>query len=141
MYVRINDLAFEMNCNFFTNDSEKRYLDISTGEIYKKNEIESLLNNNIHQFLDLPIIPYYEFADAFLNVCMNKKQKQRFKAYFNPDKMEFRHEMYKLGLLKAWYNFYFERLIDYAKNWCNENNIQFSEKFYYKKNGGLFSTL
>ena len=146
MFIKINELARAMYDNYWTNDFHKAYLAPNSGTIINDNEDKQKLPDAEREdWISLPAAPFHDIAYDYLDICLNAKEKIRFIESFKTIKepseivIYFDNRMYKSGFLLSWYNYLSDRLIEYAKSWCYENNYKFTDKYYFKKNGGLFS--
>lgn len=150
MFIKIDELAIALDYNYCVDDSRKAYLDPDTGEIIYDNEDRAKLpDSERSKWIDLPDIPYLDMAYDFLDIGFHPKEKKLFienMIQTNNHRLLQKHfetEMYKTRYWQRWFRYYSERLVEYAQNWCCENNYKFTDKYYrmYYQNAvcGLFT--
>ncbi len=152
MKIKLDDLIEQIE---FANESNKSYFNKTTGEIhlipeeverYAEQNIEDddfipewekeiiPISKNIHQnpgnYIQLPdqfYIDEYSIMDRF---CLSLADEQLREAMYSSIKgsgafQRFKNNIHHYGIADDWYKYKDEALKELAKEWCEENNIEF----------------
>ncbi len=120
MFVELRDIKFSMNW------SSTSYLNIFTGEIKERYELSE---EEFNDCIEIPLANIREIKERFIDSINHKPFKNKFRNIQDEEfESVFHRQINEFTLCDEWYDYESQELGKLAEEWCNKNNIKYSNK-------------
>lgn len=114
---------------FYSVDIPLYFFNINDYYIYDENEKQELIYNELYSDIDFLQIPQLNRDTIVYDFLKAKNELRLLRLKDERDFFGLFHNFYEENWLRdEWYEFEKAALIEFAREWCNNNGIKFSEK-------------
>lgn len=140
--VDIDDILYEMisttsecACMYDTVSGRKIYISLNNLYPASYNDIMDLvLNDDIYiQLPTLEDLLSFNFYEDYLNELSDEAIKNDLLQKYDDVNRDFQEDLDEYGLLDNWLQYEYNKNLDFAKNWCKANNIDYEIRSVFEK--------